>query len=65
MKCKTEKMKAGGKVHEDVKMDKKMATAIAKKEVGKHVKAMHAKGGMIARGGGAARKSSLVFRRNG
>jgi hypothetical protein len=24
-----------------------------------------AKGGMIARGGGAARKSSLVFRRNG
>jgi hypothetical protein len=55
--------------HADVKMDK----AVVKKAVHKHEAAMHPgkpktklqKGGMIARGGGAARKSSLVFRRNG
>ena len=40
------------------------ARAIAKEEVGKHVKSMHAKGGMVARGGGAAKKG-LRFTRNG
>lgn len=44
----------------------KAARSIAKEEVGKHVKAMHmAKGGFVARGGGAARKSALKFTRNG
>lgn len=42
------------------------ARSIAKEEVGKHVKSMHkmAKGGMVARGGGAAKKG-LKFTRNG
>jgi hypothetical protein len=44
-----------------------VAKNAAKKELSKHVETMHAKGGKVmhSRGGGAARPSSLVFRRNG
>ena len=38
--------------------------ALAKAEVKDHEKRMHAKGGMVARGGGAAKKG-LRFTRNG
>ena len=44
---------------------KKVAATEAKKAVKQHETKMHAKGGMVARGGGAARKSSLKFVRNG
>jgi hypothetical protein len=43
--------------HTDAKMDKKVAERAAKKEVTKHVKTMHAKGGEVKiRGTGAATK---------
>lgn len=52
--------------HTDVAQDKSMATQAAKKEVKAHEQRMHkmAKGGMVARGGGAAKKG-LKFTRNG
>jgi hypothetical protein len=52
---------AGNKTGEKVL---KALKAHASKPASKAHKGL-AKGGMIARGGGAARKSSLVFRRNG
>lgn len=53
--------------HSDAKQDKPVAAREAKKAVKQHEKRMHkmAEGGMVARGGGAARKSSLKFVRNG
>lgn len=55
--------------HSDMAMDKK----VIKTAVHKHESAMHpgkpktklAEGGMVARGGGAARKSALKFVKNG
>ena len=54
--------------HADKKMDKAVVKKMLKEHASKPASKAHkglAKGGMIARGGGAARKSSLVFRRNG
>ena len=68
MKCGTKKMAAGGKTHSDVKKDKAMVTKMIEAHANKPASKAHeglAKGGMIARGGGAARKSSLRFTRNG
>ena len=53
------------KKHDDMAQDKSMATKAAKAEVKAHEKRMHAKGGMVARGGGKARKSALKFVKNG
>lgn len=46
-------------------LQKQVAASEAKKAVKQHETKMHAKGGMIARGLGAARKSSGKFTRNG
>jgi hypothetical protein len=48
-----------------MKDTKQVAAKEAKKAVKQHETKMHAKGGMIARGIGAARKSSGKFTRNG
>lgn len=54
--------------HKDVKADKAVVTKMIEAHANKPASKAHAglaKGGMIARGGGAARKSSLRFTRNG
>lgn len=57
------------KKHDDPKSDKPMiASAVHKHEASMHPgkpKTKLAKGGMVARGGGAARKSALKFVKNG
>jgi hypothetical protein len=51
--------------HADAKQDKPAMKQVARQAVKQHEEKMHAKGGMVARGGGAARKSSVKFVRNG
>lgn len=56
--------------HDDMGKDKPMMQKVAKTAVKTHEQKMHkgakmAKGGMVARGMGAARKSSGTFSRNG
>lgn len=56
------------KKHEDTRMDKAMMSKMLKAHAEKPASKAHkglAKGGMVARGGGAARKSSLKFVKNG
>lgn len=50
--------------HTDAKMDAKVAKQEAQKAVKQHETKMHAKGGMVARGGGLAKKG-LRFTKNG
>lgn len=53
--------------HDDMGKDTSMMKKVAKSEVKTHEQKMHkmAKGGMVARGLGAARKSAGKFTRNG
>jgi hypothetical protein len=60
--------KKSAKKHDDAAMDKSMMQKMLKSHANKPASKAHkglAEGGMVARGGGAARKSSLRFTRNG